>query len=348
MFALSGIAAILPAAGSRLAESVAEDRAALMAANVFTDLQAAGLFDYTLFTTPVPIAKTSGTWNLTDQPDKQLRTLALGHNVVNVLDFNPSTADSEAGKIARDYFFDQFHVFPLDPSRPAPATAPFNAPLPEPWPPVLHNIWPYSQPPAPPPSGSTVPIPFSVMLPLEARRDFFIQDDVEFVADSLASKYEAGTAGPRLFKRGVCWGATLAASGTSVGPGSTAILSVAIFRKIASAQAIDLTRVSGTLFRLPADKETVRSTFLRPCSYVLAIPRVRGPSDPPGWIPPPPRWFRVQSSWTTQSLVAANRNSFVSLPAAVADYVDPVTTTRLCVIGFASLIRVDEYPVVLK
>lgn len=339
MFALSGIAAILPAAGSRLAESVAEDRASLMAANVFTDLQAAGLFDYTLFTTPVPIVKTSGTWNLTDKPQKQLRTLALGHNVVNILEMDPKTESSQAGKSARDYFFDQFHIVPDDPSRPAPADTTNKDS--EPWPPLLSRIWPYSQAPKP-----WVPVPFSV-LPPDARRDFFIQDDLQFAADTLASQYENGALGPRSFKRGVCWGATLAARGAAVGPGSPATLTVAIFKKPGEVRAIDLTQLAsgGVLYSLPAGLENTRSTFLKPCAYVLAIPPEVAAPD----TPLPPKWFRINSSWTQQSSTPAQRISYVSLPPEATDYTTPTGSGKqLLAIGFAGLIRVDEYPVVLK
>lgn len=314
VFALSGIAALLPAAGSRLAESVAEDRAALMAANVYSDIQASGILDSQMFmisTTSPP------TFNITVSGSassaKQLRTLAMGHNVTSIIDLNP--ADSSASKVAPDYFFDQFHKLP-------------------PWPLLLQQTWPYSQP-----SGA--------VLPVDARRDFFIQDDLQFAADTLTSQYENGSLGPRSFRRGVCWGATLAASGTSVGPGSPATLTIAIFKKPGDIRGIDLTQPAsgGVLYSLPAGLETTRSTFLKPCAFVLAIPpEVSTPNTPPA-----PKWFRITSSWTQQSSTPAQRISYVSLPPEATNYTTSTASGKqLLVIGFAGLIRVDEYPVILK
>jgi|GEM_PF-853827 len=318
VFALSGIAAILPAAGSRLAESVAEDRAALMAANVYSDITASDVLSHTLFATSTSAPLT---FNITvpESPSsaKQLRTLAMGLNVTSIIDL-PSE-QSSAAKAAPDYFFDQFHD-----SRP--------------WPISLLGVWPYSK-----------------TSPIETRRDFFIQDDLQFAADTLASQYENGTLGPRSFKRGVCWGATLAASGTSVGPGSAATLTIAIFKKPGEIRGIDLTQpaAGGVLYELPAGLETVRSTFLKPCSYVLALPpEVASPQPPQPPLPPkplPPKWFRINSSWTQQSSNAAQRISYVSLPLEAGNYTTSTASGKqLLVIGFAGLIRVDEYPVVLK
>ena len=308
MFALSGIAAILPAAGSRLAESVAEDRAALMAANAYSDIQASGVLSHTLFVT-----STTPTFNITVSGSassaKQLRTLAMGLNVTSIIDLPPG--QSSASKVAPDYFFDQFHDSP-------------------PWPLSLLKVWPYNK-----------------TSPVEARRDFFIQDDLQFSADTLASQYENQTLGPRAFKRGVCWGATLAASGTSVGPGSAATLTIAIFKKPGEIRGVDLTQPAsgGVLYELPAGLETVRSTFLKPCAYVLAIPpEVAAPDTPPA-----PKWFRINSSWTQQSSTPAQRISYVSLPPEATRYTTSTGSGKqLLVIGFAGLIRVDEYPVILK
>jgi type II secretory pathway pseudopilin PulG len=324
IFALSGIAAILPAAGSRLAESVAEDRAALLAANVYADLESSGVLAHTLFAT-----STSGplTFNLTTSGSatsvKQLRTLALGLNVTNILDLSPS--ESNASKVAPDYFFDQFHQPPLPPS-----------------PPILHQIWPYSQP-----SGA--------VLSIDARRDFFIQDDVEFAGSNMASRYESNGLGPRSFKRGVCWGATLAARGNSIGPGSAATLSIAIFKKPGEVRGIDLTQVSesGGIYELPKGVDrnrsaTIRSKFLRPCSYLLLIP----PEVSSG-TPLFPKWFRITSSWTQQSIDTNNRisnvTSYVSLPREAAAYTTSTGSGKqLLAIGFTGIIRVDEFPVTLK
>jgi hypothetical protein len=342
VFALSGIAAILPAAGSRLAESVAEDRAALLAANIYADLESSGLLTHTLFatSTSAPLA-----FNLTASGSatsvKQLRTLALGLNVTDILDLSP--AESNASKVAPDYFFDQFHAFPATVSgRPQP-------PLP-PWPPILHAIWPYSQPP----SGA-VSVKTDTGLPIDARREFFIQDDLEFAGDNMASRYESNGLGPRSFKRGVCWGATLAARGNSTAPGSEATLSIAIFKKPGDVSGIDLTQVSesGGIYELPKGADTnrsatIRSKFLKSCSYLLLLP----PEVSSG-TPLCPKWFRINSSWTQQSLDTNNRisnvTSYVSLPSDASQYTTSTGAGKqLLAIGFAGVIRVDEFPVTLK
>jgi Tfp pilus assembly protein PilV len=311
VFALSGIAAILPAAGSRLAESVAEDRAALMAANVYSDIQASGILSHGLFVTSTTAPPA---FNITVSGSassaKQLRTLAMGLNVTSIIDLPPG--QSSASKVAPDYFFDQFHDSP-------------------PWPLSLLEVWPYNK-----------------TSPVEARRDFFIQDNLQFAANTLASQYENGTLGPRAFKRGVCWGATLAARGASLGPGSSATLTIAIFKKPGEIRGIDLTQpaAGGVLYELPAGLENVRSTFLKPCAYVLAIPpEVAAPDTPPA-----PKWFRINSSWTQQSENLAQRISYVSLPPEASTTYTTSTGSgkQLLVIGFAGLIRVDEYHVTLK
>ena len=300
VFALSGIAAILPAAGSRLAESVAEDRAALLAANVYADLRASGILDHELFVTSAAPA-----FNLTPPgPNaQQLRTLALGMNVTNILDLSPTGSD--AAKLALDHFFASV---------------------------ALNQIWPYAS------------------LPVDARRDFFIQDDLDFTSDTLSSRYESNGLGPRSFKRGVCWGATLAASGTTIGPGSPAMLSIAIFKKPGEIRAIDLTELSegGSLYSLAAGFENTRSTFLKPCSYVLALPEEVAATAPTRPLLPP-KWFRINSSWTQQSSNTDQRISYVSLPTEASQYTTSVGSLKqLRVIGFTGLIRVDEFPVTLR
>lgn len=318
VFALSGIAAILPAAGSRLAESVAEDRAALLAANIYGDLTGSEFLSHSLFATSANTAAFPGfllTGNGSGANARQLRTLAMGVGVTGILDLN--TADSAASKVAAGHFFDQFH------------TSAGTVPLP-PLSAALNQKWPYS-----------------ALLAIEARREFFIQDEIEFAGDGLKSKYESNALGPRAFKGRVCWGATLAASGTTTAPGSPAVLTIAIFKQPGQVRGIDLTQLNEgvPLYTLPAGFETTRSAFLRPCNYVLVLP----PEVAGGSIPRPPKWFRVDSSWTVQSPNAANRLSYVLLPQETCDYTTSTGSGKqLLVIGFTGLIRVDQHPVTLN
>jgi type II secretory pathway pseudopilin PulG len=312
VFALSGIAAILPAAGSRLAESVAEDRAALMAANVYAELNSRQLFKASLFT---------GVPNVNASPNLQSEALVLG-NLGPTGDWTAVEGDAtiKAQKMAPFFFTN-----PFSPS--SSGTSAVDR--------AFDAIWPYA----------------SMRASVDNCRGFFLEDELAYteVNGLPTSVYEvvaSGTSlGPRAFKRGVTWGATLARLTTGTNPptpGAPAQLSVAVFKKAADARGIDLEQISPTLYRLPAGQETIRSTYLKPCSYVLALPIGSSASPPPG-----PQWLRINSSWTVQSTTASGRVSYVTLPAEADKFFDG-TSKVLCVIGFSNLIRVDVFPVTLE
>jgi hypothetical protein len=308
VFALSGIAAILPAAGARLAESVAEDRAAVLSANVYAELKSRQFLKASLFT-GVPTVSAS--------PTQQSETLAFG-NLGPTLDWTGTTVDASinAQKQAPSFFMNPLSLTSTG------TTAVDRA---------FDANWPYA-------SFKTTP---------DNCRGFFLEDDLAFaeVNGSPTSQYEttiSGTGfGPRVFKRGPTWGATLARLTTGINPppaGAPAELSIAIFKKAADARGIDLDQINESLYQLlPAGQETVRSTYLKPCSYVLALPIGSSPNLPSG-----AKWFRVNSSWTR----ASDRVSFISLPTATKDYVDG-STKKLCVIGFSNLLRLDVFRVTL-
>lgn len=313
MFALSGIAAILPAAGSRLAESVAEDRAAVLSANVYAELKARQFLKASLFTGVPPVSAS---------PNQQSETLVFG-NLGPTLDWTGTTADASinAQKQAPLFFMN-----PLSPT--SSGTTGIDR--------ALYANWPYA-------SFKTTPDPDNC-------RGFFLEDDLAFGDSngSAISLYEttiSGTGfGPRAFKRGSTWGATLARLTTGLNPppaGVPAELSIAIFKKAADARGIDLDQINDSLYRLPAGQEAIRATYLKPCTYVLALPIGSSATPPAG-----AKWFRINSSWTVQSLAASERVSFISLPAETKDYLDG-STTKLCVIGFSNLLRLDVYRVTL-
>lgn len=311
VFALSGIAAILPAAGSRLAESVAEDRAAVLSANVYAELKARQFFRAALFD-GIPAVSAS---------PNQRETLVFG-NLGPTLDWTAAAPLSAviAEKNASFFFTNPF-------SATNSGTMAFDR--------FFAAIWPYAA------LLKTNPNSWDNF------RGFFLEDDLAFadVNGTPTSQYEtaiSGTGfGPRVFKRGPTWGATLSLLTTGPNPpsgGAPAELSIAIFKKAADARGIDLDQINESLYQLlPAGQETVRSTYLKPCSYVLALP-IGSSANPPSGA----KWFRVNSSWTR----ASDRVSFISLPTDTKDYVDG-STKKLCVIGFSNLLRLDVFRVTL-
>jgi hypothetical protein len=181
---------------------------------------------------------------------------------------------------------------------------------------------------------------------IDTTRGFLLPDDLVYNSNNVSelplNVFESGSTAQRAFNTGICWGAMLAASG-SAGPGVSATLSVAIFRRPTPAfTGLALSgSVGTTTFRLTTGAangvrdEGTRKQFLGPCSHVLAITR-------------PPQWLRVQSSWTAPGPIvsgtenAAERRSFVVLDR------NPMTSgSTLPVIAFDQLLRVDHYPVTL-
>jgi Tfp pilus assembly protein PilV len=310
MFALSGIAAILPAAGSRLAEGVAEDRAAVLSANVYAELKARQFLKASLFN-GVPAVSAS--------PNQQSETIVLG-NLGPTLDWTGTAADASitAQKNAPSFFINPMSLT-------SSGTTGIDR--------ALDSNWPYG-------SFKTTP---------DNCRGFFLEDDLTFanVNGTPTSLYETTTSGtgfgPRAFKRGATWGATLARLTTGINPpspGAPAELSIAIFKKAADARGIDLSLIpsSNSLYRLPTGQsDTIRSTYLKPCSYVLALPI--GAATPPAGA----TWFRVNSSW--QGMAGTERVSYISLPEETKTYRD--NSDRLCVIGFSNLLRLDTFRVTL-
>ena len=279
LFAMAGIAAILPAASSRLADSVAEDRAAFLSANVYSEFLTRRIATASIL--PPPLAAGDA--------------LAFGQVYDAIAALKPSGINLASSDT------------------------------------LQKSIWP-------------TPVDAS------SRRGFFSEDDLEFslsggsVPQSVYETVVSGTpVGPRVFKRGVCWGATLVpnrlpsnSAGTLSAAGSMATLSIAAFKKAPTAAALSLTATNG-LYCLPAGQQTNRSNFLRPCSYVL----VSSTSTPN-----PPKWFRINSSWDDSS-TNIPYISFMDLnrDPKVKDY---ESSGKLTVIGFSGLIRVDEFQLMLK
>jgi hypothetical protein len=286
IFALSGIAALLPAAGSIFADSVAEDRAAMLSANVFAELQSRDLFRASA-----------------------LASLASGSQAL-VLGFLGNPTDWATG--SNPAFKD------VAPRFSAPLTASGST--------VFHAAW-----------GEKA-------MAANDYRAFFLEDDL-VIADSPAgpiSTYEVGTVmtgtalGPRGFKRGAAWGATVTTGGAAPTPGAAALLSIATFKKAGQVAAITLTSTTG-MYVLPAGQANIVKTYLGPGSYFLAVPEPASPL--------PPAWFQVRSSWTVG---AGTGPSYVLVNDLTASATAYENSKSLFAIGFSGLKRLDQFPVILK
>ena len=268
---LTSIAAILPAASSRLAEATAEDRAGTLAANAYAEAVARGLLSSDLFP-----ASSSGT-----------TCVVFGR----VLTVNGTSTSIPGGKVAL-----------------ASGTTVSGT--------VLLTQAQY------------------ILTPLSTRidqaRGFVLEDDLTYSIPTTGetpnnSFLNSGT-GPREYKDGVCWGGMLTPTvltGT-VGPGSVATLSLAVFKKSGSIQSLTLTPTSGYYSVLPADAQT-RKTYAKGCSYLLVLPTSAAPT-----------WQRINASWT--------RTGSTFLTFTGTQLFSGSTTLA---IGFEGLLRLDERTIVL-
>ena len=273
---LTSIAAILPAASSRLAEATAEDRAGTLAANAYAEAVARGLLSSDLFP-----ASSSGT-----------TCVVFGR----VLTVNGTSTSIPGGKVAL-----------------ASGTTVSGT--------VLLTQAQY------------------ILTPLSTRidqtRGFVLEDDLTYSIPTTGetpnnSFLNSGT-GPREYKDGVCWGGMLTPTvltGT-VGPGSVATLSLAVFKKSGSIQSLTLTPTSGYYSVLPADAQT-RKTYAKGCSYLLVLPTSAAPT-----------WQRINASWTVTGSTVLTGSKFLTFTGTQSF---PKDTPA---IGFEGLLRLDERTIVL-
>ena len=268
---LTSIAAILPAASSRLAEATAEDRAGTLAANAYAEAVARGLLSSDIFP-----ASSSGT-----------TCVVFGR----VLTINGTSTSIPGGKVAL-----------------ASGTTVSGT--------VLLTQAQY------------------ILTPLSTRidqaRGFVLEDDLTYsiptTGETPNNSFLNGGTGPREYKDGVCWGGMLTPTvltGT-VGPGSVATLSLAVFKKSGGIQSLTLTPTSGYYSVLPADAQT-RKTYAKGCSYLLVLPTSAAPT-----------WQRINASWT--------RTGSTFLTFTGTQLFSGSTTLA---IGFEGLLRLDERTIVL-
>ena len=257
---LTSIAAILPAASSRLAEATAEDRAGTLAANAYAEAVARGLLSSDLFP-----ASSSGT-----------TCVVFGR----VLTINGTSTSIPGGKVALA-------------------------------------------------SGTTVSGTV-LFTRIDQARGFVLEDDLTYsiptTGETPNNSFLNGGTGPREYKDGVCWGGMLTPTvltGT-VGPGSVATLSLAVFKKSGDMQSLTLTPTSGLYAVVPADAQT-RKKYAKGCSYLLVLPTGAAPT-----------WQRINASWTT-----VTGSTFLTFTGTQSF---PAGTPA---IGFEGLLRLDERTIVL-
>ena len=179
-----------------------------------------------------------------------------------------------------------------------------------------------------------------------------VQYQVSSTGDVPQNLFASGTAsgsGVRQFNRGVCWGAMLTPLPWRVTTGSmTAVkASVAVFRKPGGA-ATAMTLTSSTTGAAAASgifqsgtntPASLQRTLLRPCSSVLAVPAV----TVSGSIAP--QWLAIRSSWIS----GTNPLSTLSSATTCVVFENNSLVTQLLgsgstltVIGFENLLLVNE------
>ena len=268
---LTSIAAILPAASSRLAEATAEDRAGTLAANAYAEAVARGLLSSDIFISS------------TNSNGDTVRTFSSGTACVfgRVLTINGTSTSIPGGRVALA-------------------------------------------------SGTTVS--GTVLLTrIDQARGFVLEDDLTYsiptTGETPNNSFLNSGAGPREYKDGVCWGGMLTPTvltGT-VGPGSVATLSLAVFKKSGDIQSLTLTPTSGLYAVVPADAQT-RKKFAKGCSYLLVLPTSAAPT-----------WQRINASWTT-----VTGSTFLTFTGTQL-----FSGSTTLAIGFEGLLRLDERTIVL-
>lgn len=282
---LSAMAALLPAAGSRLAQASLEDRTATLLSNALAEISNRGIARADMF--PVGVSTVEGA----------VPAMAIGAVIGGL----PTFGELPSGQQAAGFF--------VEPSSVGRARC-----------------------------GS----PRTFLL-----EDGLIYGPPRFTPTPVNAFAEVdGAVGPRQFRQGVCWGATLAAQAFPPRSGDAAVLSVAIFKEAdatgqqpsTSIVPIVLTRI-GTVYE--ADT-TMSGALLRGCSWVLAVPKASGGATRP------PRWFKVVSAWAWRTpagpktrLVVGEQQPFAELTASTA------TNSTATILAFEGLLRVDEQTVTL-
>ena len=182
--------------------------------------------------------------------------------------------------------------------------------------------------------------------PASDGRMYYVEDEVQYDLAAGSAPTNSFASGIRQFRRGVCWGAVVLPEpwGTGTASLNAARVGIAVFQKPGAPERFSLTTVfSGStpsaMFEAPGASmdDATRKQYLKPCSYVLAIP----PSNSVA-----PRWLAIVSSWP---IWTPGVDPQKSLPAAFRfTFRDEVPlnllsgSTTLTVIGFPNLLGVTE------
>jgi len=182
--------------------------------------------------------------------------------------------------------------------------------------------------------------------PASDGRMYYVEDEVQYDLAAGSAPTHSCASGIRQFRRGVCWGAVVLPEpwGTGTASLNAARVGIAVFQKPGAPERFALTTVfSGStpsaMFEAPGGSmdDATRKQYLKPCSYVLAIP----PSNSVA-----PRWLAIVSSWP---IWTPGVDPQKSLPTAFRfTFRDEVPlnllsgSTTLTVIGFPNLLGVTE------
>lgn len=354
VIALASIAAVLPAAGSRLAEAAAQDRASAAATAAMAELIARNVVTRRTFpsgTGSVVLASTTVTGTFTPAAFVFGETLSLAATGSAMSPRYVTTTTSGSLTVVSGTL-----SLPSLPSGSTPSAIVSFLRTGTALPPALVLAT----------STDTINSLINSDTTSALRRGFFVEDDLQYPPSSISDlPANLFVSGVRQFNRGVCWGAMITPTGPSWNTTTAAKVSVAVFRKPGAATALTLTSAtSGSaastgifVTNTASTPRSLQQTLLKPCSMVLAIPpQTTGTTIAPQWLP-------IRSSWTlTGSMQIQNGGTFIGVSggsgALISSgsartcvmFANPVpsqlyssgTPALLNVIGFENLLLVDE------
>jgi type II secretory pathway pseudopilin PulG len=315
---LASIAAILPAAGSRLGEASAQDRAMAAATAAMVEIRCRGLASRDMF--PSAASGTAPAIVFGETLPLAVTTSATA------LGYSSGLATSGVATIGPAVVSGSFSVAGL---------------------PILSVA-----------SPAALSDRIYNNTDLNDRRGCFLEDEVQYRISTsgtlpLSNSFVNGT---RQFNRGVCWGAMLTPEpwGVLTGRMTAAKASVAVFKKPGNAIALTLTRAPNPTSEIfvtgSTTPVTLQRTILKPCSMVLAIP--------PNASAAPPQWLSIRSSWILTGTMIGTSGTFAGVdPAATLSSVIGRTCvtfaatppasllwsgTTLQILGFENLLLVNE------
>lgn len=326
--ALSGIAAILPAATFRLTQAAAEDRAATLARNALADFLNRGLATADAFVGPQLFSPPVAAFGPITEDLNNNALLDAGEDLNGNGTLDPPNEDVNNDRTLNGGEDSNVNNL-LD--RP-----PYSAAV-------------------------------TSFARIDRGRSLQLEDELRYGSlpgrDTPTNVFTKNSVvGVRDYNDGLCWAALLAAQTTNPQAGDPALLSLAIFRKVPTSTVMNLftpnsageTARQFTLFRGDstatalaataierAANEATRRRFLRQGSYILLLPTANLP----------PVWVQVASSWTTIAIDPSARKSFVMLAASPpAGCLFPGTGGARFVraICYEGLMRVEHQQVTLE